>query len=107
MYAPLNDKMRLTLPEHVAAAHHCSAKGWVESVGFKYMSAHSKEEIEEGVRQLLDQSIEQPVFLEVFSVINPNDINAMRNFYISQDRRSGTEKLVRDVKQVIKKMIGR
>ncbi len=107
MYAPLNEEKRKTLPAHVAAGHNLSAKGWVESVGFKYLSAHSKEEIEEGVKQLLDQSIEQPVFLEVFSVINPDDINAMRNYYISQDRRSGTEKLVRDVKQVIKKMIGR
>ena len=107
MYAPLNDKMRQTLPEHVAAAHKCSAKGWVESIGFKYLSAHNKKDIEEGVRQLLDQSIQQPVFLEVFSVINPDDINAMWNYYISQDRHTGTEKMVRDVKRAIKKMIGK
>ena len=107
MYAPLNDKMRQTLPAHVAAAHNCSAKGWVESVGIKYLSAHNKDEVEEGVRQLLDQSINQPVLLEVFSVINPNDIKAMWNYYVSQDRRTGTEKLVRDVKRTIKKMIGR
>ena len=107
MYAPLNDKMRQTLPAHVAAAHHCSAKGWVESVGFKYVSAHTKDEVEEGVRLLLDDSINQPVLLEVFSVINPNDIKAMWNYYVSQDRRTGTEKLVRDVKRTIKKLIGR
>ena len=65
----------------MAAAHKCSAKGWVESIGFKYLSAHNKKDIEEGVRQLLDQSIQQPVFLEVFSVINPDDINAMWNYY--------------------------
>lgn len=107
MYAPLNNMMRQTLPEHVAASHKCSAKGWVESVGFKYLSAHNKKDIEEGVHQLLDQSIQQPVFLEVFSVINPDDINAMWNYYISQDRHTGTEKLVRDVKRTIKKMIGK
>lgn len=107
MYAPLSDEKRKTLPAHVAAGHSVSAKGWVESLGFLYLSAHNKEEVDNAIATLLDTSIDRPVFLEVFSTINPDDVNAMSNFYKRQDRTTGMEKFQKDAKAMIKKMIGR
>lgn len=107
MYAPLNEEKRKTLPDHVAAGHHVSAKGWVESLGFLYLSAHNKEEVDAAVAQMLDFTIDRPVFFEVFSNINPDDVNAMSNFYKRQDRTTGIEKFKKDAKATIKKMIGR
>ena len=107
MYGPLNEEKRKTLQEHVAAGHSVSARGWVESLGFEYKAAHSKEEVEQGVKLLLDQTIDHPVFLEVFTVINPDDVNAMRTYYAGQDRRTGTEKLIKDAKSTLKKLLGR
>lgn len=107
MYAPLNDKKRKTLPAHVAAAHSLSARGWVESLGFKYIVANSKEEVDAGVRELLNAESDRPVFMEVFSVINPNDINAMNKYYATIDRRSDIDIVKQKIKGGIKKLLGR
>ena len=93
MYAPLNEEMRKTLPAHVAAGHHLSARGWVESLGFKYVSAKNKETVEDAVKVLCDTTLEQPVLMEVFTTIN-SDINSIKEYYDSLDRRTFTEKLV-------------
>lgn len=107
MYAPLNDEKRKTLPTHVAAGHSLSAKGWVESLGFKYIAANSKEEVDAGVKELLNDRADRPVFMEVFSVINPNDINAMKDYYSTMDRRSDLEKTASKIKGGLKKLLGK
>lgn len=107
MYAPLNDEKRKTLPAHVAAGHSLSAKGWVESLGFKYIAANSKEKVDAGVKELLNDNTDCPVFLEVFSVINPNDINAMKDYYSTMDRRSDLEKTASKIKGGIRKILGK
>ena len=113
MYAPLNDELRKTLPDHIAAGHHLSAKGWVESLGFKYLSANSKEAVDEAVKELCDTSLNQPVLMEVFTTIN-SDINSIKEYYSTLDRRTFTEKLIVKVakkilspnmKETIKKVV--
>lgn len=105
MYAPLDDEKRKTLPAHVAAGHILSAKGWVESLGFKYISAHNKNEVDEGIKQLLLSSSDSPIFLEVFTNINPDDINSMRTYFASQDRRSDVDLLKAKVKGKIRGLL--
>lgn len=115
MYAPLSDELRKTLPAHVAAGHHVSAKGWVESLGFKYLSATSKEEVDKAVTELCDVDMGKPILLEVFTTIN-TDINSIKEYFASLDRRTFSEKLISKVvgkvlpplvKQEIKKIIKR
>lgn len=101
MYGPLNDEMRKTLPPHVAAGHHTSAKGWVESLGFKYISANNKEEVDKAIEQLCDINLDQPIIVEVFTVIN-SDINSINGYYRSLDRGTFKEKLVI---KVVKKIL--
>lgn len=115
MYAPLSDEIRKTLPAHVAAGHHVSAKGWVESVGFKYLSASSKGEVDEAISELCSANSDKPILLEVFTTIN-TDINSIKEYFASLDRRTFTEKLISTVvkkvlpttiKKEIKKIIKR
>ncbi len=56
-----------TLNENVAAEHFASAKGWVESQGFIYMSAHNKEEFDEAIDTFMVSETEKPLFFEVFT----------------------------------------
>lgn len=56
-----------TLDEHIAAAHKTSVKDWVVSRGFKYLSAHNKEELDEFLPQLMNTVSEQPILMEVFT----------------------------------------
>lgn len=93
MYGPLNDELRKTLPAHVAAGHQLSAKGWVESVGFKYLSASNKEEVISGVKQLIEDKEERPMLLEVFTTIN-TDINSIRGYYNQINRVTYSEKFI-------------
>ena len=96
MYAPLNAEMRKTLPSHIGAGHNTSAKGWVESVGFKYVAAHNKSEVDKALDVLCDIDAEQPVLLEVFTTIN-TDVDSISNYFRSLDRRTFNEKIISKV----------
>jgi 2-succinyl-5-enolpyruvyl-6-hydroxy-3-cyclohexene-1-carboxylate synthase len=56
-----------TLPLHTSAEHFTSAKGWVESRGFRYMAAHSKEELDAHLPEFVRGESDQPICLEVFT----------------------------------------
>lgn len=104
MYGSLNNEMRKTLPPHIGAEHGMSAKGWVESVGFKYLFAHSKEEVDEGVKVLCDTTIEQPIILEVFTTIN-SDIDSIGEYYAKVNRKNYVEKLLSRVRAKAKEIL--
>lgn len=50
----------------ISSVHNTSAKGWVESVGFKYISAASKEEYEKNLEYFVSDESDQALFFEVF-----------------------------------------
>ncbi len=50
----------------VTSVHNTSAEGWVSSTGFEYMSARSKEELDEKLKIFLSDKGNKPLFLEVF-----------------------------------------
>ncbi len=56
-----------TLNDHIAAEHQTSAKDWLVSRGFKYLSATNKEEFDAALKDLMIAESEQPVVLEVFT----------------------------------------
>lgn len=104
MYGPLNDEIRKTLPPHVAAGHQLSAKGWVESLGFKYYAAHNKEEVINGVKHLVEDVEEVPMMLEVFTKIN-SDINSIKEYYAQIKRMTFKEELISKCSQKAKKVL--
>lgn len=46
--------------------HNATAKGWAESVGFKYLEAHNQSEFEEKLKEFHSKS-DKPVLFEVFT----------------------------------------
>ncbi len=57
------------LDRHTAARHHASGRGWIESLGFTYLSASSQEEYEAKLDGLLVKEANAPIVLEVFTDI--------------------------------------
>lgn len=50
----------------ITSVHNTSAKGWVESTGFTYISAETKEEYEDKLHYFVSNESEEPLFFEVF-----------------------------------------
>lgn len=95
--AVMYDKPRNTptnnLPIYLAAGENKVAKGWAESLGFKYLTATNKEEVDSGVKTLLDDKIESPVLLEVFTNLS-EDRFCINDYVRSQDQRSLIDKVL-------------
>ena len=51
---------------NIKSVHNTSAKGWVESTGFLYIEAHSKEEYLEKLDYFISNEANRAVFFEVF-----------------------------------------
>lgn len=105
-----NKKNVPTLDEHIAAEHHTSVREWTVARGFKYISATNKEELDIGIKELIQIESEQPIVVECFT---DKDIDAecIRNIlrpYILEDtslKHKIGKILPDDVKQRIKKVI--
>lgn len=104
--AVMYDKPRNTatneLPIYLAAGESKVAKGWVESLGFKYLTATNKKEVDAGVNVLLDESINSPVLLEVFTNLS-EDKFCICDYLRSQDQRSFGEKVSEKISSILKK----
>lgn len=90
------------LPIYLAVGRQLTAKGWAESLGIKYLSANSKESVEEGVKVLLNSNHQQPVLLEVFSSLS-DDRFCIDDYIHSLDRRTLSEKVFGKLKNFISK----
>lgn len=56
-----------TLGMHTSAEHFTNAKGWVETRGFKYLSACNKEEFDRLLPEFMTEESDQPICFEVFT----------------------------------------
>ena len=79
-------------PIYLATGHDAVAKGWAESQGFRYIAAHNKSEVDEGIAILTDPKQEKPIILEVFTDYD-SDGTAANKFFASLDRRSFIDKV--------------
>lgn len=50
----------------IASVHNTEARGWVESTGFEYICARTKEEYEEKLRYFVSNEPQRALFFEVF-----------------------------------------
>lgn len=88
-----------TLNLHTAAEHFSSAKAWVESCGFVYLSAKTQEEFDENLPLFIEKS-EKPIFFEVFTK-KDEDAKILKSFY--KNNMSQKAKLLSTVKKIIRK----
>ncbi len=56
-----------TIDVHVAAEHKASAKEWVKSRDFEYLSAHNKEEFDSALKIFTKEESDRPIIMEVFT----------------------------------------
>lgn len=56
-----------TIDLHIGAAHNYTAKGWVESIDYEYLTADSKESLKPALSSFVSEKHERPVVLEVFT----------------------------------------
>ena len=85
MHLPFPNDMGKVLTQHTSAGHVTSAQGWVESIGFKYLSARNKEETDKGIEALADLSYEGPILLEIFT--HKDDDAAVYKKYMAEINR--------------------
>ncbi len=62
-----NTKNVPTLDDHIAAEHKTSVKEWVESRGFKYLSASDKTGFDKALKELMKTESDKPIILEAFT----------------------------------------
>ena len=102
MYDRPRNTATTDLPIYLAAGENKVAKGWVESLGFKYLTATNKDEVDAGVKVLLDESIDTPVLLEVFTNLS-EDRYCINDYVASQDQRAFSEKVSGKLSRMFKK----
>lgn len=82
-----------------AAAGVTPAQAWTESLGFTYLRAESKEELDARVEALLDPSSPSPILLECLT--EEADERAARDLLFELDTRKTTEGRVKDAARTI------
>lgn len=83
-----------------AANYHGSAKGWAESCGFDYYSAHTKEEFEKYVPTFISKS-NKPIIMEAF--VTDDDESEAYLKIVSENKTKTTKD---SVKSAMKGIIG-
>lgn len=75
-----------TTPQGLGASHHNSAKAWAESLGFKYLTASSKEEYDDAIDEFVKKNLKSPVLFEVFTdqLVDRETVFALRGSYGKQ-----------------------
>lgn len=104
MHLPFGNDMGKVLTKHTSAGHVTSAKGWVESVGVKYMSANNEKELTEGINMLVDLSVKGPLLLEVFT-LKDDDAAVYKKFMSEINRITLADKAIQKAGRLFKNIL--
>ena len=91
-----NNGLYDTLDLHSAARHHRSARAWIESSGFEYMTANSLAELREKIPEFVKPH-STPVLMEVFTDMETdmNELSDFRKAYASATRKDSFDESVK------------
>lgn len=97
-------------PVNTAASHKTSAKGWVESRGFKYLCAHNNEELDSVINEFVVDKSENPILLEIFTdidvdILERSKIVALYRGDCANLKKSVTNCIPSSVKLMAKKIL--
>ncbi len=84
----IGEKTIPTLDEYISARHKSTARGWVESCGFKYLTASTKEEFDSAIAEFASRESDRPVLLEVFTDMK-EDAEITRQLYSLNSHEDG------------------
>lgn len=89
-----------TTDQGLGAKHKNNAKDWVESCGFRYLSAHNKDEFERNIKEFVKVQQKRPVLFEVFTdqMEDRKAIGMIRNSYSKIfDKYSAAKQAVKNI----------
>lgn len=104
-YYNMGKKLDPTLDLHTTARHNIEAKGWVESIGFIYLSARNASEYKQNLPKFLTVESESPIFMEVFTEME-TDANETHRLHKMNQAETAKESIIRAGKDLIKSVIG-
>ncbi len=91
-----------TINSYICAEHQKTAKGWIESLGYDYCSASSKEELDDVLPRLAQKS-DKPMFVEVFTDMEKDAFITNSFFHINRIKFGGIKlKFMDKAKSVLK-----
>lgn len=93
-----------TLNENVAAEHFTTAKGWAESLGFKYLSSNNKEEFDANLSSFVSDESDSPILFEVFT---KKEVDAKLQKEFFEYNFSNKTKMEKQLKSFAKKVLGK
>lgn len=64
---------------HISAAHHNSAKDWIVSNHFRYLTASNAKEFDEVLPEFMNPNAQRPVVMEIFTD-KANDVKILKGF---------------------------
>ena len=79
-----------TLDQNIAAEHHATAKGWVESRGFEYLSVRNEAELEKALIRM-NETTEKPIFIEIFTD-KEKDAQVLKSVYAQFKKKGSASK---------------
>ena len=85
-----------TIDLHTAAKHNTTALGGAESVGFKYLSAHTQAEYMLNIDTFVNPDIDHPILYEVFTDME-KDASVLHDFYNMNRNPSFFKRVVKSV----------
>lgn len=106
MHMPLNESFAPILPKHVSAGHGTSAKGWVESLGIRYISVSNDLDCTRALETLTDLSIEGPIVVEVFTE-KEKDVKILKQYYRSLNRETLMDKVKKKATAKMRRIINK
>ena len=93
------------IDRYIAAGnHYADARGWAETCGFSYFSAHSQKEFEENAHVIYNES-EKPILFEVF-VTDVDESDAYNSLIEANKTKTPKEQLKYCLKSTIKGVLG-
>lgn len=90
-----------TIDLHTSARHYTTARGWVESVGFKYIAVNNQEQFDVTVKYLCNKKIDKPVFVEVFTDMK-DDAENIKAFISNSEHNNSKTLLKKKLKTIVK-----
>jgi len=103
MHVPLSESQAPQLSRHVSAGHVTSAQGWVESLGFRYISARTAAECDAALDVLTSSEEPGPVLVEVFSV-KEDDVRQFKAYLGGLNKITFGDKVRRRLKRELPKL---
>ena len=97
-YFSMGPKLLPNIDRHISAAHHHTAKAWVESNGFEYYSARSMEEFEARIGEFTGEG-SGPKIMEIFTD-KLNDVTILKTFRRMIQLKTGSAALADKMEQI-------